>query len=33
MLHTTRTQSEAAEKLKLNQSTIARKMQKYGIRL
>lgn len=33
VLQTTRTQSEAAEKLGLNQSTIARKMQKYGIRL
>jgi PAS domain S-box-containing protein len=33
VLQTTRTQTEAAEKLGLNQSTIARKMQKYGIRL
>jgi transcriptional regulator with PAS, ATPase and Fis domain len=33
VLQTTRTQSEAAEKLGLNQSTIARKVQKYRIRL
>jgi DNA-binding protein Fis len=32
VLQTTRTQTEAAEKLGLNQSTIARKMQKYSIR-
>ena len=32
VLQTTRTQSEAAEKLGLNQSTIARKIQKYCIR-
>ncbi|WP_320043036.1 sigma 54-interacting transcriptional regulator [uncultured Desulfobacter sp.] len=33
VLQTTRTQSEAAEKLGLNQSTIARKIQKYRIQL